>query len=277
MTGGKSRRRLVVNADDFGFTRDVNRGIVEAHLNGILTSTTLMANGREFDDAVRLARDHPSLDIGVHLVLVQGESVLGPGGALPATLGQLLRAVALRRLQVYDELRAQVVRICDAGLRPSHLDTHKHTHLLPPVLDAVCRLSREFAIPWVRRPIDLPYQGTRGAIPWSKQALGRALGGLSGHFHNKLRQYGCRTTDHFAGFSITGYLGEQQAIDVLRALPPGSTEFMCHPGFCTAELRAMPTRLKDSREAELRALTSPAVRELLQSESIELVNYRQLD
>lgn len=276
MADGPPRRRLVVNADDFGFARDVNRGIVEAHTRGILTATTLMANGRQFDDAACLARKHPSLDIGVHLVLVQGESLLRPGAELPSTLGQLLEAVALRRIRIYDELHAQVARIVDAGLRPSHLDTHKHTHLLPPVLDAVCRLAREFGIPWVRRPIDLPLQGA-GEIPWSRRALTRTLGGLRGHFQRKLREYGCRTTDHFAGFAVTGLLDEQQAISLLRSLPPGSTEFMCHPGFCTAELRAMPTRLTDSREAELRALTSPAVRASLDSEAIELVNYRQLD
>jgi chitin disaccharide deacetylase len=265
----------VVNADDFGFARDVNRGIVEAHGNGILTATTLMANGREFSDAVRLAREHPSLDIGVHLVLVQGESVLPGGAALPATLSQLLAAVSLGRIRIYEELRAQVERIVDAGIRPSHLDTHKHTHLLPPVLDAVCRLAEEFDVRWVRRPIDLPLEGT-GRVPWGKRALSRGLGGLRGHFHRKLEQYGCRTTDHFAGFAFTGYLQEEQALEVLRGLPPGSTEFMCHPGFCTSELRGMPTRLKESREAELRALTSPAVRDALEAASIELVSYRSL-
>ncbi|MBI3280297.1 MAG: ChbG/HpnK family deacetylase, partial [Acidobacteria bacterium] len=111
---------MVVNADDFGFTHDVNRGIIEAHANGILTATTLMANGRAFADAVRLARETPSLDVGCHLVLVQGDSLLGPE-PLPATLGQLLQAMCLGRLRIYDELRAQVERILEAGIRPTHL------------------------------------------------------------------------------------------------------------------------------------------------------------
>jgi len=275
MAPGPSRR-LVVNADDFGFARDVNLGIIEAHTHGILTATTLMANGREFEDAIRLAREHPALDVGVHLVLVQGQSLLSPRAALPDSIGTLLEALALRRIRIYDELRAQIARVVEAGLRPSHLDTHKHTHLLPPVLDAVCRLAQEFRIPWVRRPIDLPLKGTAGAIPWRRRALARALGGVRGRFHRKLGEFGCRTTDHFAGFAVTGYLEEQQAVNLLRALPPGSTEFMCHPGFCTAELRALPTRLKDAREAELRALTSPVIRGIVDSELIELVNYRQL-
>ena len=141
----------MINADDFGFTPDVNEGIVEAHRHGILTATTMMANGEAFDDALRLARETPSLDIGAHLALVSGRSVL-TGRPLPAGVPQLLAALARRQIRPYEELRAQVARLVDAGLRPTHLDTHKHTHLAPPVLDAVARIGEEFGIRWVRRP-----------------------------------------------------------------------------------------------------------------------------
>jgi len=125
-------KKLIVNADDFGFTRDVNEGIVAAHRRGILTATTIMATGPAFAHAVDLSRDNPDLDIGCHLVLVGSEG-------FPATVPALLYALATHRIRIYDELAAQVRRILDAGLRPTHLDTHKHTHLLPPVLDAVAR------------------------------------------------------------------------------------------------------------------------------------------
>src|SRR4051812_19361415 len=98
-----SSRRLVVNADDFGFAHDVNRGILQAHAHGILTATTLMANGTAFEDAVRLAREHPTLDVGCHLVLVQGESVAHRGKQLPETLKQLIAALTARRLDPYQE------------------------------------------------------------------------------------------------------------------------------------------------------------------------------
>jgi len=260
-------RRLVVNADDFGFTRDVNRGIVEAHTNGILTATTLMACGEQFDDAVRLAREHPSLDIGVHLVLVGQEPY-------PMTVAQLARAVALRRIAIYDELSSQVRKVLDAGLKPTHLDTHKHTHLLPPVLEVVARLSEEFKIPWVRRPFDFPWN-PRG-VTWKKRAVGRAFGLVRGKFASSLRRHGCRSTDHFAGFQITGKFDASDVAALIRALPEGSTEFMCHPGFCTDELRAARTRLKESREAELRALTDPEVRKALTESGVELVSYCDL-
>jgi len=256
-------KRLIVNADDFGFTRDVNQGIVDAHCNGILTATTLMATGAAFDDAVRLAKQHPSLDIGCHLVLV-GEP------PYPDTVAQLVRAVALKRVRIYNELSAQVRKILDAGLTPSHLDTHKHTHLLPPVLDAVARISEEFRIPWVRRPFDFPLQP--GGPGWTN----RAMRTMSGRFRTALGRHGCRSTDWFAGFRITGRYRAGDLVALIRALPAGITEFMCHPGHCGDELRAVRTRLKDSREEELRALTAPEVRDVLRETGVELVSFREL-
>jgi predicted glycoside hydrolase/deacetylase ChbG (UPF0249 family) len=148
-------KKLVVNADDFGFTRDVNEGIVRAHREGILTATTLMAHGDAFDDAVRRAQDLPGLDVGVHLTLVGAPRY-------PATVTELMMAMARRRIDIAGELREQIETVLAAGIRPRHLDAHKHTHLLPPVLKQVAALSREYGIPWVRRPFD-PDTGIRRA------------------------------------------------------------------------------------------------------------------
>ena len=235
---------LITNADDFGFTRDVNEGIVHAHRNGILTATTLMATGAAFDHAVALAREHPQLDIGVHLVLVGS-----PG--FPATTGELVKAVALRRIAIYSELRAQLRKILDAGIRPTHLDTHKHTHILPQVLVAVARISEEFQIPWVRQPLVPLMMGV-------------------------LKRRGCRCTDHFAGFRMTGKFDAAMLAATIHNLREGTTEFMCHPGFCTDELRAARTRLKESRRQELDALTSPQVRAALDESGVKLACYADL-
>jgi predicted glycoside hydrolase/deacetylase ChbG (UPF0249 family) len=260
-------KNLVVNADDFGFTRDVNQGIVKAHSDGILTAATLMANGAAFDDAVKLAREHPSLDIGVHLVLV-GEP------PFPRTVAQLIRAVALGRVNIYQEVRGQVRRVLDAGLKPTHLDTHKHTHLLPPVLDAVARISEEFKIPWVRRPFD--FRAAYEGVPWTKRAVGNAFGIVRSRFSRVLVQHGCRSTDHFAGFQVTGRYNASQLARLILALPDGSTEFMCHPGICGEELRAAHTRLQESRQRELIALTSPEVRAAVTDAGVRLAAYRDL-
>ena len=114
---------LIPNADDFGYTRDVNEGIIHAHRQGILTATTLMATGAAFDHAAALARENRSLDVGVHLVLVGSEG-------FPPTIAQLIQQIARRRIRIYDELAAQVRKVQSAGIQPTHLDTHKHTHLL---------------------------------------------------------------------------------------------------------------------------------------------------
>ncbi|HEV2444439.1 MAG TPA: ChbG/HpnK family deacetylase [Candidatus Sulfopaludibacter sp.] len=268
-----TKKQLVVNADDFGFTPDVNAGIVEAHRRGILTATTLMANGDAFDDAVRLAHETPSLDIGCHLVLIGGHSLVS-GKAYPASVPQLIAALTRRQIRPYGELRGQVCKIFDAGLRPTHLDTHKHTHLAPPVLDAVARLSEEFAISWVRRPFDFPLTAMGGLVPPLKRLTSDALSLLRGRFHRVLARHGCRATDHFAGFQITGRFRTEELVRLLAMLPPGSTELMVHPGRCGPTLRAARTRLKESREHELEALAAPEVRAALVRNGIELVNYR---
>lgn len=262
-----------MNADDFGYTRDVNEGIIDAHRNGILTATTLMANGRAFDHAVELAKQNPALDIGCHLVLVGGKSLLD-GRDYPHSVRQLIPELAAGKWQPLDELRAQIERILSAGLAPTHLDTHKHTHLLPRVLEAVARLGEEFGIVWVRRPFDFPLSG--GPASLARRLISRAFGFLRPRFHEVLTRHGCRTTDHFAGFELTGEFRTEDLLRLIRHLPEGSTEFMCHPGYCRDELRRAPTRLKESRELELAALTDVRVREALATHAVHLARYRDL-
>jgi predicted glycoside hydrolase/deacetylase ChbG (UPF0249 family) len=255
--------RLIVNADDFGWTRDVNDGIIHAHRNGILTSTTLMAGGGAFDHAVALARETPSLDIGVHLTLLQTTSAL-TGKPLPKDLTSLMGAIVARRIDLDAELSAQVRKVIASGIAPTHLDTHKHTHILPPVASAIARIVREFRVRWVRKPFDFGLTSGFAARLMRTQHSG---------LQRKLREAGALTTDHFAGFALTGYLDEAKLLRLIEELPPGTTELMCHPGFCRDELRASPTRLKESREIELRALTSAQVIAKLKERRILLATY----
>jgi len=267
--------QLIVNADDFGFTPDVNQGIIEAHRDGILTATTMMANGDAFDDALRLARQTPTLDVGCHLVLVGGRSLLS-GRELPATVGKLLQALARREIKPYEELSAQIRRIQLAGIEPTHLDTHKHTHLAPPVLDAVARLGGEFGIRWVRRPFDFPLTTLRGTVPRLRRVTSSALGLVRRRFQRVLERHGCRTTDHFAGFQITGRFKTAELVQLLAGIPEGSTEFMTHPGRCGEALRNAPTRLKECREDELNALIAPETRAALERFGVELARFADI-
>ena len=244
---------------------------MEAHEHGILTATTLMANGNAFGHAVELAHRTPSLDVGCHLVMVQGHSVLEPSRKLPATLKELLRALAGREIRPVEEARAQVKKILDAGIRISHIDTHKHTHLLPPVMDAVLRVAQEFRIQWVRRPFDFELDA---GVSLKKQAVTLGMRALRPSFTRKLA--GLRTTHHFTGFQKTGSLDTASLLTILERLPEGTTELMCHPGRHGADLSTAATRLKHSRAVELAALTSPQARAALARRRVRLVSYRDL-
>jgi predicted glycoside hydrolase/deacetylase ChbG (UPF0249 family) len=143
------------------------------------------------------------------------------------------------------------------------------------VLDAVARIAEEFEIRWVRRPFDIPR--TAPGVSWLKRATSGSLQVLRGHFHRVLTRHGCRTTDHFAGFQLTGRFRAPELAQLIRELPEGVTEFMCHPGYCGDDLRRARTRLKESRQREMEALMAPEVRAALVAAGVELVNYRMLN
>jgi len=181
---------------------------------------------------------------------VGGHLVLWPDGAFPQRLPFFLRRAArLSEAQVEDEFARQVERVRAAGLFPSHLDTHKHTHLLPHVMRGAARVARRFAIDWVRRPL-------RAAA---------------------VRRCGLRTADHFLGIRLTGRMSRRSLARALARLRPGLTELMCHPGRYDQELEGAPTRLKRQRQVELEALTEPEIRDLLQARGIELTSFRAPD
>ncbi|MYB50851.1 MAG: ChbG/HpnK family deacetylase [Acidobacteriia bacterium] len=264
-------KRLVVNADDFGFTPDVNEGILRSHLEGIVRSTSLMANGPAFEHAVRIAHQHPSLGVGCHLTLVQGESVASPGTRLPRSAGRLLASPPTLR-EALRELQAQIEALLAHGVRPSHLDTHQHVHLLPVVLEAVVTLADRFRIPWIRKPFDTPL----GMAPVLRAGLALAIRPWRIPFEERLRRARCRTSDYFAGFVGTGAMDARWLVALLTGLPGGTGELMCHPGICGPYLRRADTRLKQSREREMRALCSDEVRQAVAERGIELLSFRDL-
>lgn len=260
-----------MNADDFGFAPDVNEGILRSHLEGIVRSTSLMANGPAFEHAVRIAQKHPSLGVGCHLTLVQGESVASPGTQLPRSAGRLLASPPTLQ-EALRELQAQIEALLAHGVRPSHLDTHQHVHLLPVVLEAVVTLADRFRIPWIRKPFDTPL----GMAPVLRAGLALAIRPWRIPFEERLRRARCRTSDYFAGFVGTGAMDARWLVALLAGLPGGIGELMCHPGICGPELQRADTRLKQSREREMRALCSEEVRQAVAGHGIELLSYRDL-
>jgi hopanoid biosynthesis associated protein HpnK len=286
-------RRLIINADDFGLTAGVNRGIVEGHEHGVVTSATLMANGPEFDDAVRLALAVPGLSVGCHVVLVDGLPVL-EASQVPSLMGKSrneqgfcrswtgFAAAALSGALVAGEIEAeataQICKLQAAGIAVSHVDTHKHTHIFPQVLRPLARAAKACGVRALRNPFEplrvAPW--AKGPNLWMRWLGARALDGFAQHFRRVVKAADMLMPDGTAGVVATGALDDQLLADIVENLPPGSWELVCHPGYADAQLQRVHTRLRASREQELRILTSSRTKELLAKSLIDLISYHDL-
>lgn len=293
-------RKLIVNADDFGLTAGVNRAIIEAHTSGVVSSATLMANGPAFDDAIVAARLAPKLSIGCHVVLVDGTPVSTPRSmdtlvairsAEPEKFYSSLSAFAARAMlggfdrdQLVAEITAQIRKIQATGIQVTHVDTHKHAHIFPEILAALLRAAKICGVRAIRNPIVpikvLPtrqFKKTRDL--WKRYGQIRVLHTFSKQFQKQTKRAGLLTPDGVLGVIETGSLESSGYSSLLREtlsnLPEGTWEFVCHPGYSDADLRATRTRLVESRDEERRLLTSPELRQFLEQQKIEVISYRQ--
>ena len=251
-----NHRRLIVNADDFGRAPGVSRGIITAHLRGIVTSTTLMVNlPWSADAAVRAARDTPRLGLGLHLSFCYGPplatgvtSLLGSDGRLNRGLATLRASAA--RSDIEREARAQLTRFVElTGRSPTHLDAHLHAHTWPIFADVVISLALERGLPV--RP---------------------ATSSLAA----RLRADGVPAPDHFIDdFFAPGSMTLDAVVTRLVALPPGVSELMCHPGYNDDALADSAFRAQ--REDEFAILTSPTLRRVVAEQQIELTTYAAID
>jgi len=286
-------KNLIVNADDLGWTDGVNRGIVEAFHHGIVTSTSLLANGAAFAGGVEAARSAPGLGVGVHLNLSDGPPVANPevvtsllndnaefaGGPQSLLLRRARRGLLL--VEVEDEWDAQIQKIVDAGITPTHLDGHKHVHMLPGLFEIAVRLAKRHGIGAIR--VSLETSSLRAALSsGSKQHAGvvmkqgvqaRGLKLLARDVRAQAEHAGISTADYFCGIAQTGELTREGVVQLVKSLPDGTTELMCHPGYADAALQKTPTRLQNSRQAELQILTDTAIRNLVASLGIRLIDY----
>jgi predicted glycoside hydrolase/deacetylase ChbG (UPF0249 family) len=252
--------RLVVNADDFGYTPGVTSGILRAHRDGIVTSTTLMTNAPDTEGAARAARSAPRLDVGVHLVVTYGRPLTAPHlipslvteeGTFPRVT-DLLRSGRPQAAEALVEYRAQYARAKTLlGRAPSHLDTHHWVHDMPALEDAVLALAKE---------------------------TGAAVRAHDGRQRSRFRDAGIRTTDRFVReFQHGGAIHLEALLDILERLAAesGSAELMCHPAEVDEALLHGSSYARD-RGTELETLTDPAVRDAVARLGVELITYAQL-
>ena len=267
LSDNSQTRRLIINADDFGLTEGVNASILELAAAGALTSATLMATGGAFAHAVpgACARQNPG--IGCHLVFVDGHPAAAPG-QIPSlltgddqfrpTLGTFVRDLLFGRIrerEIETEACAQIERLQRAGIAVTHVDTHKHTHMFPAVLRPLLRAARQCGVSSVRNPFEPEWavRNTPGA-PVLRRLEVRVLRSQKAEFHRLVRQTGLATTDGAVGVLATGTLDSQTLTQLAAAMPNGTWELVCHPGYNDAALAAVKTRLRESRAVEHSAL-----------------------
>jgi hopanoid biosynthesis associated protein HpnK len=282
-------KRLIVTGDDFGLAEPVNEAIEEAHLNGILTTASLMVGAPASRDAVARAKRFPSLRVGLHLVLVEGKPVLPPDSvpglverngefsARPAQAGIRFFFLPGVRGQLEAEIRAQFQAFRTTGLALDHVNGHNHMHLHPTVLSLVLKVGREFGLAAVRVPYEPPLRSWR----MSERSLGsRLAAGLSlmpwtGLLRTRLRRQKLRYNDFVFGMFDTGAMTTEQTLRILGRLPDGITEIYFHPAThrCPEIDRTMP---EYRHEQELAALTSPLVKEAVKAANIERISFSDL-
>ena len=274
----------VVNADDFGLSPSINEGIERACKHGILRSASLMPNGEGFDDAIDRVKQIPELGVGIHLSLV-GERPVAPAhelrglvdcdGRLPASYADFARGYLSRRFTLREarrEMEAQITRVLDAGIRPTHLDSHQHVHLLPGLLDLTLDLAQANQISVVRAAYDR-------AVFSRTLASGRGLQlgvliFLSALARGRIRRRGLHCAGFFHGLAVSGHLDTQALCGILSRLGHGVNEIMCHPGFETPALRRRYAwGYKWETEAE--ALGSGAAKKLVERRGISLRSFAE--
>lgn len=285
-----------MNADDLGWTAGVNRGIVEGHRQGLITSTSLLANGAAFADGVSLAKKNPELGIGVHLNLSDGlptappavvKGLLNKSGAFEGGPESLLLRLAKRSLHVEEverEWDAQIEKVREAGVQPTHLDGHKHVQMLPGLFEVALRLAKKHGIGGIRvshedsklRAVLSSGKDQKTSVLFKQGVQARGLKLLAHDAKDLAQRAGLATTDYFCGIAQTGVLMREGVERLLEILPEGYTELMCHPGYVDEDLLRSSTRLQQSRQTELAILTDANIRKLVATRGIRLINFKHM-
>ena len=278
--------RLIVNADDYGRTPAVSRGIVQAHRQGIVTSTTVMVNQPGIEAQMDEALLCPGLGIGLHLVFTAWRPVLPPA-RVPGLVDERgffleqhsvwARAEEIPAAQLRAELEAQIERFrALAGRLPDHLDCHHFVHLYPPFFQVYADLALENGLPLrVPFPPETEFPRAARSLPFLEGFPRDLVRGMIATNSALLRVRGLRHPDHFIGtffgreaVTVEGLTG------LLEGLPEGTSELMCHPGYDDGALSSSSYRLE--REAELDVLTRAEVRATVRRLGIELVTFEGL-
>jgi hopanoid biosynthesis associated protein HpnK len=277
-------KTLIVTADDFGVSTEVNAAVEQAHRHGVLTAASLMVAGAAVEQAVMIARALPSLHVGLHIVLVEGRPVLSPD-AIPDLVGpdgrfrcdmvgaavDMFFRPRVRR-QLAAEIEAQFQAFAATGLALDHVNTHKHFHLHPTIAGAILRIGRRFGLNAMRVPSE-PRDVLMRAEPGVRVAPAYVTGPWSAAVRWRLNRAGVATADQVFGLHWSGAMTPERLLGLVRRLPPGVSEIYTHPatqggfdGDCPGYAYG----------AELAALTSPDVIAAVRDGEVRLAGFSDL-
>lgn len=276
---------VIVTADDFGLSREANAGILRAHREGVLTAASLMVAGAARDEAAALARENPALDVGLHLVVCMGGSVLGAArlnGIVDAAgrfgdnpVGAGMRYFFSRRARALlrDEIRAQIETHLELVGRLAHIDGHLNFHVHPAIADILLELCAEYRVPCMRLPRERVLTTLRLARDHLPRKLieGIIFRSLSRRTRRMMAARGIRSNDWLFGLHQSGNLSAGYLLGVIRRLRPGLTELYFHPA---ADIGVEPPSLAARREVEL--LTDPRIRAALDRAGASLTNFAEI-
>jgi hopanoid biosynthesis associated protein HpnK len=277
-------KKLIVNGDDLGLTDEVNEGIIRAHEEGILTSASLVASGEAFERAIELIRLHPSLDVGVHLTLIEEKPVL-PALEIPSLVREdgyfrrsarqfyfdyLRNEISLD--EVESELRAQIEKISSQNIVISHMDSHQHIHVLPKILGVVLRLAEELEIRVIRAPFEkIRLRWLLSVSRWHRLMQMLAIRVLLRRGMSMLES---SSPDHFFGFMDGGRMDESRLCEIISELPDGVSEIMCHPGLNGSRSQEKYGHWGYNWRKECETLVHKPILELIARKNVILTSFR---
>ncbi|MFQ6082109.1 MAG: carbohydrate deacetylase [Candidatus Aminicenantia bacterium] len=277
-------KRVIINADDFGLTSGINKGIILAHQKGILTSTTLMANMPGFSQAVKLAKKNKSLGVGIHLNIIRGEPISSPQ-KVPSllnnhghflTTSQFLKKIVLRKIiliEIEYEFRAQIEKVLGKGIHITHFDSEKHIHSIPQIMQIVTKLAIEYRIPRIRFINEFCLSSN---ITQSFKSI--LVSFLNSRKKKDLINSGILIPDKFYGICKSGQMNKKRFKIIFSKLNEGITEIMTHPGIVDKELNEIeqkygPFYLRKGREKELETLLDQELKKIIKKENIQLIHF----
>jgi chitin disaccharide deacetylase len=273
----QSVRRLIVNADDFGLSTSVNEAVIRAHSDGILTTASLMVNEPGFEEAVKLAKENPSLGVGLHLTFLMGHSALPPekipglvnarGEFTHSPVGAGMSYFFKRSLreQLLAEIHAQFEKFHATGLKLDHVNGHLHLHLHPVIFGILVADAEQLRITHLRLTRDCLARSrrmSRGHL-FYKVSHAAIFEFLSCRAKKVLAAKNIRHAQITFGLLQDSRVNEEYILKLLPELPPGDSELYAHPSL-------------DKFKHEFDALVSPRVRELVNKLGIELIRYQDL-